>query len=315
MALGSRSIAVIGAQGVTGKILLGRLIDDPHINTVVAADPSFQGDLPSGVKKAPLDLMAGGALDALADLIDKYDLDTIVYTGYLSDRKDAQESQAEETRVIVSALMRRPVPKTIFCSTTAVYGALPGDPTHLSEDTLLVKDPHSNWVRDKVTAEGHVRDYVMETDETVSVLRFAVPLGPTIRNFMTDYLRRKAVPVVMGQDPSVQLIHEQDVAGAMHHFITNTHSGPFNIVGDGALPLSVALRIGRRRPAPVPELGSYPLHHALWEPDIIEAPAVLQDLFKYIWVADGTHAAQSASYSPGHSTKETVEDFYRHTQA
>ena len=73
----------------------------------------------------------------------------------------------------------------------------------------------------------------------------------------------------------------------------------------------MALRIGRRRSAPVPELGSYPLHHALWEPDIVEAPEVLQDLFHYIWVADPMRTRTVMKFTPGHSTKETVETFYK----
>ncbi len=311
MRLGSRCVAILGSQGVIGQLLQELLAADDNVSRVVLGDPDKVTGIPRKFRWRPVDLATDDAVGQIADMIDKDDIDTLVYTGYCSDRPETQEGQARETARIVSALGRRQVPHVVFTSSTVVYGAEPGDPNHLNEDTPLVNDPNSEWVRDKVAAENVVRELELEFDGSITTLRFAVPLGPTVQNFMTDYLRRKAVPVVAGQDPSVQFIHERDVAAAYAHAIANDHDGPFNVVGDGALPLSVALRMGRRRSAPVPELGSYPLHHALWEPDIIEAPAVLQDLFKYIWVADGTRANQVMKFNPRHSTKETVEDFYR----
>ena len=311
MAIGSRSVALLGASDVIGRLLLDRLAEDVGIERIVVTGKERPEGLPKKASFVSMDVMSDVAIDRLADLIDDKDLDTIVHMGFLTARKEMQERQREATAQIIRALARRPVPKIIFTSTTAVYGALPGDPTHLSETAPLVQDPNSDWVRDKVAAEHIIGDFRLESDSTITTLRFALPLGPTIDTFMTRYLKRKAVPVVMGIDPPVQFVHERDVAAAIHHSITAAADGVFNIVGDGALPLSVALRIGRRRSAPVPELGSYPLHHALWEPDIIEAPSVLQDLFRYVWVADGTKAAKVMKFSPRHSTKETVEDFYK----
>lgn len=296
-------------------MLIERLAEDDNVSQVILGDPERTPSLPKKFKHKPVNLASDDATEQIADIIDAHDIDTLVYTGYLSDRPETQETQADETRRIAKTLRRREVPRVVFCSSTVVYGALPGDPTNIKEDTALVEGPQSKWVADKVTCESVIRDFELDTDAAVAVLRFALPLGPTMSNFMSDYLGRKAVPVVSGQDPSVQFIHENDIAGCLAHAIAHDHDGPFNIVGDGALPLSVALRMGRRRSAPVPELGSYPLHHALWEPDIIEAPAVLQDLFKYVWVSDGTRANQVMKFQPRHSTKETVEDFYRARKA
>ena len=302
---------ILGASGVVGRLLIDRLAEDASVERIIAAAVEAPAELPDKAEFIGIDLLNPSAVNVISDAVDSDDIDAVVHMGYLSDRSESQERQADETRHILDALRRRPVPRAVFCSSTTVYGALPGDPTHLSEDTPLVQDAHSQWVLDKVTVEVLLRDFLLDCDATVSVLRFALLLGPTIRNFVTDYLRRTAVPVVAGLDPPVQFLNERDAASAIHHVLGRDCDGPFNIVGDGALPLSVALRIGRRRSAPVPELGSYPLHQALWEPDIVEAPDVLQDLFRYVWVADGSRIAQQTGYSPRHSTKETVEEFYK----
>ncbi len=311
MRLGTRSVTILGSGGVVGGYLLNKLAEDKAVSSIVVADPKAPEGMPRKASHELLDLTLDSSIDMLAELIDRADPDTLIHMGYLNDRDETQEAHSAETARIIKALSRRPVPKVIFISSTVVYGAVPGDPTHLSERTLLSETPHSDWVRDKVDSEKAIKDFLLDSDAIVTILRLALPLGPTISNFMTRYLRRKAVPVVMGVDPSVQFIHERDAAAAIQHCIHHDHDGPFNIVGDGALPLSVALRIGRRRSAPVPELGSYPLHHALWDPDIVEAPDVLQDLFHYIWVADGTRARTVMKFNPRHSTKETVEDFYK----
>lgn len=309
--MGSRSIIILGCDGVVGRFLLELLAEDHRVKNVVAIDAQAPPNLPAKAKGLGMDLHSDEAIDQLAAVIDREDIDTVCYLGYLSDRKNVQEKQVDEVERVVKVLQRRSLPKVIFASSTTVYGALPGDPTHLDETTPLAVDAQSGWVRDKVKSEQVIQEYMLEAEGTVTTLRFGIPLGPTVHNFMTDYLYRKAVPVVMGQDPPVQFIHERDVAAALHHAISNDHDGPYNIVGYGALPLTVALRIGRRRSAPVPELGSYPLHHALWDPDILDAPVVLQDLFRYVWVADGTRANRVMKFTPERSTKETCEDFYK----
>ena len=311
MAFRSRTVLILGAGGIVGRQLLELLAEDSEISKVVATHHERVTDLPGKPLFVRLEPNDESAVQAIADLIDEHDVDTIIYMSYLSDRTSVQETTADEAKWVHKALLKRPMPKVIFVSTTCAYGALPGDPTHLNEDTPLAEDPQSAWVADKVAAERVYQDYILDADGTVTILRMALVLGPEVSNFMTDYMKRRAVPVIMNQDPQVQFLHERDAAASIHHALGKDCDGPYNVVGDGALPLSVALRIGRRRSAQVPEFGSYPLHHALWEPDIIEAPAVLHDLFRFIWVADPQRTHNEIKFSPRRSTKETLEDFYR----
>jgi len=311
MSLTSRSVAIIGSGGTIGRLLISSLQSNENINKVITIDPVRPTGLPSRVKCFEIDLLSDGALDEIAEAIDTCDIGTLIYLGYLSDSPFSQENQSQEVAQVISALSRRPVPKVIFASSTSVYGALPTDPTHLSENTPRVDDPHSDWIRDKVAAERLIDDFILDVDSSVAVFRFAPVLGPTVRNFLTEYLYRKAVPTVKGADPQVQVIHERDVCRALVDAVEKEYDGPYNIVADGALPLSVTLRIGRRRQAPVSDLGSYPLTQLLWDDEISETPKILLDLFKYVWVADGRKALDKMSFHPERSTRETVEEFYR----
>jgi UDP-glucose 4-epimerase len=307
----SRSICLLGDGGVIGKMVRSTLLEDPAITNVVSIGPVRPHRLQRKISYHEMDLAADNADNQLSDIIDAEDIDTLLYMGYLSDFGNAELDQANEVRQIISALDRRHVPKAVFASTTAVYGALPTHPTHLVERTPLATTAESEWVQDKVKAEQELNNFLLETDIMVTTLRFALVLGPTVQNFMTDYLGQRSVPIVRNLDPPLQFVHEQDVSRAYCQAVRHDVEGSFNIVGDGALPLSVGLRIGRRRPSSVPELSAAPLSQILWEGDTVEPQPVLADMFTYIWVADGGLASTEMNFQPLFSTKETIESFYR----
>jgi UDP-glucose 4-epimerase len=311
MSLGPRSVVVIGAGGVVGKLLLTRLRDDPNVKRVIACGTTKPTGLRRRTPFVELDLANPDSVVTLAEHIDKADIDTLVYMGYLADDGVSTEKHRVEVSRLIDTLERRSVPKAIFASTTAVYGPLEGHSAHLSETTPLPGETDSEWVNDKLEAERMLSEYAEVSDSVISVLRFALVLGPTVSSFMTTYLAQRSVPTLRDLDPPLQFIHEEDVAGAIHHAIKRDGKGPFNIVGDGALPLSIALRMGRRRSAPVPRSTSGPLSRVLWEGQSAEVPPILMDLFRYIWVADGSHVTQELGYHPDFSSKETLEAFYR----
>jgi len=292
-------------------MLRATLLEDPAIRNVVSIGPTRPNRLPRKVSFFELSLEEPDASDKIADIIDEQDIDTLLYMGYLSDAGTAEFSQTDEVNVVLKSLTRRHVPKAIFASSTAVYGALPTDPTHLVERTPLALNAESPWVIDKVQSEQAIQNFIYETDTMLTTLRFALVLGPTVNNFMTDYLGQTSVPIIRDLDPTLQFVHEEDVAKAFYLAVHHDVEGSFNIVGDGALPLSVGLRIGRRRPSSVPELSAAPLSQVLWEGDKVDPQPVLADMFTYIWVADGELASHEISFQPSFSTKETLEAFYR----
>ena len=116
MAIGSRSVALLGASDVIGRLLLDRLAEDVGIERIVVTGKERPEGLPKKASFVSMDVMSDVAIDRLADLIDDTDLDTIVHMGFLTARKEMQERQREATAQIIRALARRPVPKIIFTS-------------------------------------------------------------------------------------------------------------------------------------------------------------------------------------------------------
>ena len=61
-------------------------------------------------------------------------------------------------------------------------------------------------------------------------------------------LRRPVVPEILGFDPRVQFVHEDDVVGALMYATTNDVPGVYNVAGDGNMPWSeVCAMVGKPR--------------------------------------------------------------------
>jgi UDP-glucose 4-epimerase len=304
----SRTVAVTSAQSALGTRLTQALTKSGRVHRSVVVHGTSGPKVGAGEFVA--DLSSTGGAEALAAAIDAHDVDTVIYLGYLGHPGEARDTAAE-VRALGKAVAARPVRRIVFASTTAIYGALPSDPTYSDEDTLFADTAHSEWVRDKIAGERAMRDLTLEVDAGVTILRFGLVLGSSVPSFITDYLQRKAAPVIEGEDPPLQFVHEDDVIAALVHAALDGVDGPFNVVGEGALPLSLALRMGRRRIAPVSALGAYPLHHVLYDADVANVAPEIHDLFRYVWVADASRCHEELRFIPRYSSKEAAEDFYR----
>ena len=107
--------------------------------------------------------------------------------------------------------------RLVMISTTLVYGAHPKNPNFLTEDAELRGHRDSRFVNDKVRAERQVQRFAKEHPGRRG-LRAAVRADPRARrvsNMYTRFFSRPVAPVMMGHDPLMQFVHEQDAAWAL----------------------------------------------------------------------------------------------------
>src|SRR5207237_5555472 len=130
--------------------------------------------------------------------------------------------------------------------------------------------------------------------ETV-ILRPVHILG-TVHNAPSNYLRLPYVPTLLGFDPMVQVIHEEDVVEALACALAPGVRGIFNITGPGEVPLSTVLHeLGRRR-LPVPHPVAAPLLGLLWRGRFTSFPVPELDHIRYVCMVDGTRAARELAF-------------------
>ncbi len=322
-----RVVAITGACTFLGTELIRRLEEDPRYRRVLALDVrpppvplashherSDGGDRSPKTRFVKIDLTQPTIDAEIATLLDHEGVDTVVHGAFLSHPTHASEWAHEledvGTMHVLNACASSQPARLLMVSTTMVYGAHPQNPNFLTEDAELRGHRDSRFVNDKVRAEKQAARFAREhPDTSVAVLRFAPVLGPTVSNMFTRFLSRPVAPVMMGHDPLLQFVHEQDAAWALEQGVHSDAEGPFNIVGKGVLPYTTVLAMMGRVPLPMPALMARPLAKALWATQVFSSPPSFLDFLLYLCVADGAKARRELGFAPRLSIKRTILDF------
>ena len=310
-----RVVAVTGACTFLGGELLRRLEEDPRYGKVLALDVRPPALSPGGkVEFVKVDLTQPTVDGELATLLQRHAVDTFVHGAFLSHPTHAVEWAHEledvGTMHVLNACAGVEPRRFVMVSTTLVYGAHAKNPNFLLEDAELRGHRDSRFVNDKLRAEKQVQRFAKEHPGTeVCILRFAPILGPTISNMYTRFFARPVAPVMMGHDPLMQFVHEQDAAYALQRAVESRATGPFNIVGKGVLPYTTVLALLGRVPVPMPQVVARVLSKALWTTQLTGSPPSFLDFLLYLCVADGSRARRELGFNPQLSIKRTILDF------
>lgn len=141
----------------------------------------------------------------------------------------------------------------VLKSTTAVYGSAHDDPALFREDQLPDRPLTEGFAKDASEIEAYTRSFARRRpDVSVTALRFANFLGGRIRGSFDSLFSLPAVPTVLGFDPRLQFVHEEDGVEVLLRAVTGEHPGTFNVAGDGMLYLSQCARLAGRPTAPIP---------------------------------------------------------------
>jgi UDP-glucose 4-epimerase len=309
-----RVVAVTGACTFLGGELLRRLEEDPRYSRVLALDVRRPAQTGGKVEFVQLDLTQPTVDAELATLLQRAKVDVFVHGAFLSHPTHAAEWAHEledvGTMHVLNACAGAEPRRFVLISTTLVYGAHPKNPNFLTEEAELRGHRDSRFVNDKVRAERQVQRFAKEHPNVeVCVLRFAPILGPTASNMFTRFLRRPVAPVMMGHDPLMQFVHEQDAAYALQKAVDSHVTGACNIVGKGVLPYTTVLALLGRLPVPMPQLVARQLTKVLWATQLVGSPPSLLDFLLYLCVADGGKARRDLGFVPRLSIKRTILDF------
>jgi UDP-glucose 4-epimerase len=312
--IGGRVVAVTGACTYLGGELLRRLEEDPRYTRVLALDVRAPSQVGGKIEFVKLDLTQPTVDGELATLLQQAKVDTFVHGAFLSHPTHAAEWAHEledvGTMHVLNACAAVEPRRFVMVSSTLVYGAHPKNPNFLTEDAELRGHRDSRFVNDKVRAERQVARFATEHPAVeVCVLRFAPTLGPTVSNMYTRFFSRVVAPVMMGHDPLMQFVHEQDAAFALAKAVESHATGPFNIVGKGVLPYTTVLALLGRVPVPMPQIVARQLTKMLWATQIVGSPPSFLDFLLYLCVADGQRARTVLGFAPRLSIKRTILDF------
>ncbi len=307
----SRAVALTGASGFLGRRLLARLEADPAVDRILALDLKPPPGLLRKTAFVRIDLASPRTDVQVAAALREEKIDTLVHLGLffnpIQNAAYAHEVEVVGTRQLLAAAEAAGIQALVVCGTTAIYGAHPDNSNYLREDAPLRPPRQSRYLSDKleverqfaVFAEGHPRT-------SVAMLRLGSMLGPSVKNPATRLLGRAVVPVILGRDPLMQFLHEEDAVEALQRAVIGKAAGAFNIVPPGVLPFSSIIRMLGRTPLALPAPIAQAALAALWKSFGIGTPPSWLDYLCFLWVADGSRASVELGLRYQYTTRETV---------
>lgn len=254
----------------------------------------------------------------LARIVRAAHIDTIVHTHLVVDSTIVSTRTMHEINVIgtmnllaAASAPDSPVRKVVLKGSGLVYGANPGDPYCFREDMTRTQPAGTSIERSLLEVDGFLRDFADDNPHVdVTLLRFANVLGDDVDTPFSQVLRGRVAPEILGFDPRIQFVHEDDVVAALIHAVEHSVPGIYNVAGDGTLPWSEICRTVGRRRVPLPfvftDLAAEPMRFAgVWN-----LPSEALRLLRYGRALDNTRY-QRTGFRYGYTTAGTVDSFAR----
>ena len=306
-------VLVTGVSRYLGGRMARLLTEDPSIDRVIGVDV-----IPPRADIGRAEFVRADIRNPIiAKVINAASVDTVVHMGVIATpvqaggRMSMKEINVIGTMQLLAACQKSPsVRRLVVKSTTSVYGAGPRDPAMFAEEIEPRHSPSSGWAKDSVEVEAYVRGFARRRpDVTVTTLRFANFIGPSVQTPMTSYFSLPAVPVVMGYDARLQFVHEDDGLRAIHEAAAEDKPGLYNVAGDGILLLSQAIRLAGRAPFPLlpPLIGL--AGRAMISTGLADFSPEQVRFLTYGRGVDTTRMREVLGFEPEYTTQEAFESF------
>jgi UDP-glucose 4-epimerase len=301
----TKKIVITGIAGRLGRVVARRLHRDPRYSLIGLDRRPFPGR-PKDVEHHQVDLRSKKARDVFRS----GEIAALVHLGVMHDPRSTPAElyswNVGGTSRLLDYAQTYGVPKVVLLSSANVYGPRPDNPQFLTEDAPLLAAQRFPQMRDLVEVDHLASTFFWKARHVETVILRPVHILGTVHNAPSNYLRLDPIPLLLGFDPMVQLIHEQDVAEAIAAALAPGARGIYNIVGPGEVPLSVVIKELGRKTIPIPHPLAKPLYWAAWRLGLSGYPVAEFDFIRYVCMVDGHRAERELNFRPRHSLRETI---------
>lgn len=339
-----RRVLITGLGTFWGGRMAQAMERDPDVEVIVGLDT----EEPKVELTRTEYVRADQGYSILSRIVKATQVDTIVHTFLVVDSNRHSGRGLHEINVIgtmnllaAASAPDTPVRHVIVKSSSLVYGSTFEDPAWWREEMSRVRAPRTRVERSLLEVEGYIRDFADDNPHvTVTLLRFANVLGTDIVTSISRALERQLAPQILGFDPLLQFVQEDDVIRALEHVTRNGLAGVYNVAGDGRLPWSEVADIAGARLVPISPIATRLVTSPLDRLGLFDLPPELLDLlrygrgidnrrlkatgFRYSYTSAGavrnfTEAARLrravGESRPAYKYERDVETFFRHSPA
>lgn len=315
-----RRVVITGVASHWGAELARRLERDPEIEYLAGIDTRAPA-----VELARTELIEADIRSpVLSRVLPSIEADTVVHCGILRYPEPGRpprvlhEINVIGTLQLLAACERTPsLERLIVRGSAAIYGCEGSSPWFFTEDLARALPLRTRFQRDISELEEYVENFSRRHPHLVcTMLRFQPEIGAGLDSPLVRYLTLPVVPVQLGFDPRLQLLHADDATGALRAAVANPVRGPVNVAPSGSISLSRMLRLLRRPALPVP--------HPLFGPALerlgrrLGAGALSGDgvrLLRFGRGIDNMRLRQEVGYEPRYDAVAAARDFAARTES
>lgn len=307
-------VLVTGIGSHLGSRLAAELERRPDVEAVVGVD--------TAEPQVPLErvefVRAEPSYGLLTRLLRSTASDAVVHALISLDSARADTRRVTEHNVIATmnlfaacASEGTSVRRVAVLGSTYVYGTSHAAPYFVREEQAPTTPTGTHLEQSLQERERYARDFADDDNGVaVSIIRAADVLAPGADGPLAQVLARPFVPEVLGYDPRLQVVHENDVVETLLFALRRELHGVYNLAGEGTLPWSDICRMVGRRRVPLPPLLADVPAFALRALGALETTPELLGLLRWGRGVDVSRLEQ-LGIRPRHTTAGTVADVAR----
>ena len=306
-AVGSvRRIAVTGASGYLGRLVIARLERCAAVERVLALDiRPPRAPLSPKVAFVHCDITA-----PLRDLFADHSIDAVVHLAFrIKPDRDRAAAHAVNIGGLANALnacRSANVGRILYLSSATLYGAHPDNPPYLTETSPLRPVSGFQYAKDKIQVERLLAEYAAcHREVSVAILRACPILGATADNFIAESFNQRALVALKGCDPPMQFLHERDAARIIVDCLFKGVHGIYNVAGRDAIRWSEMAELSGRRLIRLPAPLLYRMAALSWALRLqSRSPACGLNFIRYPWLVSAQKLAEEHGIVPEYASRE-----------
>lgn len=308
-----RRVVITGISSFWGSELARRLERDAGVEYIAGIDS----------RPPPAELERTEFIEAdvrsavLSRLLPSTGADTVVHCGILLYPEPGRPPRAlHEINVIGTLQLLAACERTetlrriVVRGSAAIYGCEGPSPSFFTEDLARAAPLRTRFQRDIAELEEYFENFARRHPDLVCcMLRCQPEIAADLDTPLVRYLTLPVVPVQLGFDPRLQLLHAEDATGALLAAALEPVRGPVNVAPDGSISLSRILRLC--------DCASLPIPHPLFEPMIerlgkrLGAGALVGDgvrMLRYGRGVDNSRLRTELGFEPRFDAVDAVRD-------
>ena len=232
----ARRVLITGAANWVGTALAAELLTDPDVELVVALDtrdPLMPAD------DRAVHVAADIRTTELARFVAPYAPDAVVHNEILQFAEPGRSARLLHdinvmgTLQLLAACEAMPTLRTMVVrSSAAIYGSEPNAPAFFTEEMARRFPLRTRWQRDvselETLVDGHARRH---PELACTILRPQPIVGAGLDTPIMRLLQSPVIPTWLGFDPRIQVVHAEDIVGALAAAVRRPVRGAVNVAG------------------------------------------------------------------------------------